>query len=99
MLKLPNLFKNAKSVSQNQEATLDRSTFPAPRNIKFLHGVSSYVVGKTLAFTSTRLLNQQNELVARGSHTKFVAMAWKDPGNRVEEIALEEAAASDSAKP
>merc|ERR1712070_237135 len=34
--------------------------------------------GKTLAYTSIRFTNTQNELVARGSHTKFVALAWKD---------------------
>jgi acyl-coenzyme A thioesterase 13 len=31
----------------------------------------SQQVGKTLAYTSIRFLNYQNELVARGSHTKY----------------------------
>jgi acyl-coenzyme A thioesterase 13 len=30
-------------------------------------------VGKTLAYTSIRFMNEQHELVARGSHTKWVA--------------------------
>ncbi|RMZ77377.1 hypothetical protein DV737_g4396, partial [Chaetothyriales sp. CBS 132003] len=42
--------------------------------------------GKTLAFTSVRFFNEKNELVARGSHTKFVAQAWKDERNRTEEL-------------
>jgi acyl-coenzyme A thioesterase 13 len=28
------------------------------------------IVGKTLAYTSIRFMNEQHELVARGSHTK-----------------------------
>ncbi|KAM0721204.1 hypothetical protein Q7P37_003491 [Cladosporium fusiforme] len=42
--------------------------------------------GKTLAYTSIRFMNEQQELVARGSHTKFVALAWKDPQNITEEL-------------
>ncbi|RMY37169.1 hypothetical protein D0866_03440 [Hortaea werneckii] len=42
--------------------------------------------GKTLAHTSIRFTNTQNELVARGSHTKFVALAWKDPQNITDEL-------------
>ncbi|MCJ1439674.1 MAG: hypothetical protein MMC23_000154 [Stictis urceolatum] len=42
--------------------------------------------GKTLAFTSIKFTNVKDELVARGSHTKFVALAWKDPNNKVEEF-------------
>ncbi|KAI6865211.1 esterase [Hortaea werneckii] len=42
--------------------------------------------GKTLAYTSIRFTNTQNELVARGSHTKFVALAWKDPQNITDEL-------------
>ncbi|KAL9108115.1 MAG: hypothetical protein Q9227_007091 [Pyrenula ochraceoflavens] len=37
--------------------------------------------GKTLAFTSIRFINKNNELVARGSHTKYVVQAAKDPQN------------------
>ncbi|GAB7323524.1 hypothetical protein MBLNU13_g07035t3 [Cladosporium sp. NU13] len=40
-----------------------------------------YPVGKTLAYTSIRFTNEQEELVARGSHTKYIALAWKDPQN------------------
>jgi len=42
--------------------------------------------GKTLAYTSIKFTNTKGELVARGSHTKFVALAWKDPNNIVEEL-------------
>lgn len=43
-------------------------------------------VGKTLAYTSIKFLNKDNEIVARGSHTKFVAVAQKDPQNTVGEL-------------
>ncbi|KAL2355255.1 thioesterase family protein [Cryomyces antarcticus] len=43
-------------------------------------------IGKTLAYTSIRFHNDKNELVARGSHTKYVTLAWKDPNNIVEEL-------------
>jgi len=44
--------------------------------------------GKTMAYTSIRFTNAQNELVARGSHTKYIAIAWKDPDgqNIVDEL-------------
>lgn len=44
------------------------------------------VVGKTLAYTSIQFRNSSDELVARGSHTKYVSIAWKDPNNIVEEL-------------
>ena len=31
-------------------------------------------------------MNKNNEIVARGSHTKFVALAWKDEKNITEEL-------------
>lgn len=43
-------------------------------------------VGKTLAFTSVKFINKDNEIVARGSHTKFVALAHKDPKNKTDEL-------------
>lgn len=43
-------------------------------------------VGKTLAFTSINFSNSKGEIFARGSHTKYVALAWKDPNNIVEEL-------------
>lgn len=43
-------------------------------------------VGKTIAYTSIRFLNAQNQVFARGSHTKYIALAWKDPNNIVEEL-------------
>ncbi|CAN9079772.1 unnamed protein product [Alternaria alternata] len=42
--------------------------------------------GKTLAFTSIAFSNNKGEVFARGSHTKYVALAWKDPNNIVEEL-------------
>ncbi|MCJ1385980.1 hypothetical protein MMC17_009105 [Xylographa soralifera] len=51
----------------------------------FATGVSTDLsVGKTLAYTSIKFLNSKDELVARGSHTKYVTLAWKDPNNIVE---------------
>ncbi|GAB7345703.1 hypothetical protein MBLNU457_3979t1 [Dothideomycetes sp. NU457] len=47
--------------------------------------------GKTLAYTSIRFTNDANELVARGSHTKYVSFAWKDPNNITDEMKAEEA--------
>jgi acyl-coenzyme A thioesterase 13 len=43
-------------------------------------------VGKTLAFTSINFSNTKGEVFARGSHTKYVALAWKDPNNIIEEL-------------
>ncbi|PMD22915.1 acyl-coenzyme A thioesteras-like protein 13 [Hyaloscypha hepaticicola] len=42
--------------------------------------------GKTLAYTSIKFTNAKGELAARGSHTKYVALAWKHPENIVEEL-------------
>ncbi|KAL2048682.1 hypothetical protein N7G274_000594 [Stereocaulon virgatum] len=42
--------------------------------------------GKTLAYTSITFYNGKDQLVARGSHTKFVALAWKDEKNSVDEL-------------
>ncbi|KAF2644898.1 esterase [Massarina eburnea CBS 473.64] len=42
--------------------------------------------GKTMAFTSVRFMNAGGGLVARGSHSKFIAKAWEDERNRVEEM-------------
>ncbi|ORX90726.1 putative PaaI_thioesterase family protein [Clohesyomyces aquaticus] len=44
--------------------------------------------GKTMAFTSIRFMNAKDELFARGSHTKYIAQAWKDPKNITEELSL-----------
>lgn len=43
-------------------------------------------VGKTLAYTSCKFTNMKDEIVARGSHTKFVAVAWRDEKNITEEL-------------
>ncbi|GKZ21439.1 hypothetical protein AbraCBS73388_007124 [Aspergillus brasiliensis] len=53
---------------------------------KILAEVSCDKFGKTLAYTSIKFTNTKGEVFARGSHTKFVALAWKDPQNIVEEI-------------
>jgi acyl-coenzyme A thioesterase 13 len=42
--------------------------------------------GKTLAYTSVQFTNAQNQLVARGSHTKFVALAFKDEKNITDQL-------------
>ncbi|CAF9919234.1 MAG: hypothetical protein HETSPECPRED_003981, partial [Heterodermia speciosa] len=47
--------------------------------------------GKTLAYTSVRFTNKHNELVARGSHTKYVALAWKDESNITDELSPKKA--------
>ncbi|GFF79184.1 hypothetical protein IFM62136_10001 [Aspergillus lentulus] len=43
-------------------------------------------VGKTLAYTNIKFMNSKGEVFARGSHTKYIALAWKDPKNIVEEL-------------
>ncbi|EBA27194.1 PaaI_thioesterase family protein [Aspergillus fumigatus A1163] len=44
------------------------------------------VLGKTLAYTNIKFMNSKGEVFARGSHTKYIALAWKDPKNIVEEL-------------
>jgi acyl-coenzyme A thioesterase 13 len=39
-----------------------------------------------MAFTSIQFKNSKDEVFARGSHTKFIALAWKDPKNITEEL-------------
>lgn len=45
-------------------------------------------------------MNKNDEIVARGSHTKFVAIAWKDEKNIVEELkpVVNESKASEAAR-
>jgi len=50
----------------------------------------SATVGKTLAFTSVRFIDQDDKIVARGSHTKFVALAQKDEKNIIDELKPDE---------
>lgn len=47
------------------------------------------LVGKTLAFTSIKFINKDDEIVARGSHTKYVAVALRNPDNIVDQLKLE----------
>ena len=51
-----------------------------------IHTADINTVGKTLAYTSVKFTNKDNEMVARGSHTKFVAIAQKDERNIVDEL-------------
>lgn len=51
-----------------------------------LHPTNTPIVGKTLAYTSASFTTPSGELAARGSHTKYVAFAWKDERNKVEEL-------------
>ncbi|CEL02398.1 HotDog domain-containing protein [Aspergillus pseudodeflectus] len=53
---------------------------------KILAEVTCDKFGKTLAYTSIRFMNCNGDVFARGSHTKYVALAWKDPKNIVEEL-------------
>ena len=46
--------------------------------------------GKTMAFTTVQFVNVEGAVVARGSHTKYVAVAWRDENNRIEEMKREE---------
>ncbi|KAL6231174.1 hypothetical protein BDW75DRAFT_220886 [Aspergillus navahoensis] len=53
---------------------------------KILAEVTCDKFGKTLAYTNIRFMNSKGDVFARGSHTKYVALAWKDPQNIVEEL-------------
>lgn len=57
------------------------SIHPKPRLTESLRSV-----GKTLAFTSIKFINKDDQIVARGSHTKYVAIAQKDPQNIIDEL-------------
>jgi acyl-coenzyme A thioesterase PaaI-like protein len=52
----------------------------APRKSAFLN------LGKTLLFSTMTLRNANGEVFARGRHTKFVLLAWKDEKNKVGEL-------------
>ena len=43
-------------------------------------------LGQTLLYSSMTLRNKDNEIFAKGRHTKFVSMAWKDERNKVGEL-------------
>jgi len=53
---------------------------------KIMAEVSCDKFGKSLAYTSIKFFNKHNELVARGSHTKYILVAYNDPKNIVEEM-------------
>ncbi|CUS11731.1 unnamed protein product [Tuber aestivum] len=46
-------------------------------------------VGKTLAYTTVLFRNKDDQLVARGSHTKYVKIALTDPENILEKLSPE----------
>lgn len=48
--------------------------------------VMALIIGKTLLFSSMTLRNEKNEVFAKGRHTKFVALAWKEEKNKVGEL-------------
>ncbi|KAG8529973.1 uncharacterized protein KY384_005455 [Bacidia gigantensis] len=52
-------------------------------------------LGKNLAFTTSSFFSSKGELIARGSHTKYVALAWKDPNNQIEQMEPEGKAKSE----
>ncbi|OQO10505.1 hypothetical protein B0A48_03802 [Cryoendolithus antarcticus] len=64
----------------------DKSALPSPSSLSLKAEVTCDKFGKTLAYTSIRFTNEKDELVARGSHTKYVALAWKDPQNITDEL-------------
>jgi acyl-coenzyme A thioesterase 13 len=35
-------------------------------------------------------MNEKGDIFARGSHTKYVALAWKDPNNITDELSPRE---------
>jgi len=39
-----------------------------------------------MAFTSIQFKNDKDQVFARGSHTKYIAQAHKDPKNIVDEL-------------
>ncbi|KAH0615011.1 uncharacterized protein H6S33_000647 [Morchella sextelata] len=45
--------------------------------------------GKTLAFTNIKFWNEKEEVFARGSHTKYVKLAWEDKNNIVDQLSPE----------
>ncbi|ODM21627.1 hypothetical protein SI65_02471 [Aspergillus cristatus] len=59
---------------------------PCPAKYLRIVHLLTKTVGKTLAYTNIKFTNPAGDIVARGSHTKFVALAWKDPQNIVEQL-------------
>ncbi|KAK2739282.1 hypothetical protein FQN57_006617 [Myotisia sp. PD_48] len=53
---------------------------------KLLAEVTCDKIGKTLAYTTIRFTNPANEVIARGSHTKYISFAYKDPNNIVGQV-------------
>jgi len=55
----------------------------SPSMVRYLQYHS---VGKTMAFTSIQFKNEKDQVFARGSHTKYIALAWKESKNIVDEL-------------
>jgi acyl-coenzyme A thioesterase 13 len=70
------------------EVTCDKCMLPSPFPLIVYTWVFDQcnVVGKTMAFTSIQFKNDKDQVFARGSHTKYIALAQKDPKNIVEEL-------------
>jgi acyl-coenzyme A thioesterase 13 len=67
------------------EVVCDKCTFGSPWTLH--RGQLTFlIVGKTLAYTSVKFINKNDEIVARGSHTKFVAIAQNDEKNIVDQL-------------
>ncbi|DAA72859.1 TPA_exp: hypothetical protein A8136_5389 [Trichophyton benhamiae CBS 112371] len=52
---------------------------------KILAEVTCDKFGNKLAYTTIKFTNKEDELVARGSHTKYIAQAFRDPRNIIEQ--------------
>lgn len=72
------------------EVTCDKCISPLsfPSRLFLFYGkqLLMHTVGKTLAYTSIKFMNSKEEVFARGSHTKYIALAWKDPKNIPDEL-------------
>ncbi|EGD89431.2 esterase [Trichophyton mentagrophytes] len=52
---------------------------------KILAEVTCDKFGNKLAYTTIKFTNKADEIVARGSHTKYIAQAFRDPRNIIEQ--------------
>ncbi|KDB25974.1 hypothetical protein H109_02175 [Trichophyton interdigitale MR816] len=66
------------------EVTCDKCKFPLWEKC-FLRILTMAAVGNKLAYTTIKFTNKADEIVARGSHTKYIAQAFRDPRNIIEQ--------------
>jgi len=66
-------------------------TFLAPAKLgdKVIADAKLVKLGKTLAFTTVEVLLEDGRVVAQGRHTKFVALAYENPKNILQELSTE----------